>query len=82
MPGYFAVTLRRSGLGRKPNQRATLEGLGLRRVGQVVVLKDTPAIRGMLYTVVHLVDVSPATETPSVSRRQAAVQKRRSHATG
>ena len=51
------ATLRRSGIGTSPRQRATLRGLGLNRVGKAVILKDSPAVRGMLRAVGHLVSV-------------------------
>ena len=38
-------------------QRATLRGLGLRRLNQVVTLKDAPQVRGMIAKVAHLVRV-------------------------
>jgi len=51
------ATLRRSAIGTSPRQRATLRGLGLRRIGRAVILKDSPAVRGMLRAVAHLVRV-------------------------
>jgi large subunit ribosomal protein L30 len=51
------ATLRRSAIGTSPRQRATLRGLGLTRVGRAVIVKDSPAARGMLRTVAHLVVV-------------------------
>ena len=45
----------RSVIGRPRNQRETLRGLGLRKIGQTVVRADTPEIRGMIKTVSHLV---------------------------
>jgi large subunit ribosomal protein L30 len=51
------VTLARSGIGTPPRQRATLRGLGLLRLGRSVILKDSPAVRGMLEKVAHLVVV-------------------------
>lgn len=51
------VTLVGSPIGRKRDQRATLRGLGLRRVGSKVVLQDSPAVRGMIRKVNHLVRV-------------------------
>jgi large subunit ribosomal protein L30 len=51
------VTLRRSTIGEKPKTRATVEGLGLRKINQTVEQVDTPALRGMLAKVTHLVDV-------------------------
>jgi large subunit ribosomal protein L30 len=51
------VTQIRSGIGRKPNQRATLRSLGLKRINDAVVKEDRPEIRGMIFTVSHLVQV-------------------------
>jgi large subunit ribosomal protein L30 len=51
------VTQIASGLGRKPDQRATLVGLGLNRIRRVRELEDTPSVRGMLRKVAHLVKV-------------------------
>ncbi len=50
----------RSGIGRPAVHRRTLTALGLRHHQDVIVVNDTPAIRGMLYQVRHLVEVSPA----------------------
>jgi len=47
----------KSGIGYAKDQKATLRGLGLRRLNQVVELEDTPAVRGMIRKVVHLVCV-------------------------
>jgi len=51
------VTMKHSAIGRSANQRDQLKGLGLRRVGQSRVLENTPAVRGMVKKVLHLVDV-------------------------
>ena len=51
------VTQVRSGIGRKQNQRDTLRSLGLKRINDVVVKEDRPEIRGMIFTVSHLVKV-------------------------
>ncbi|MCU6711687.1 50S ribosomal protein L30 [Paenibacillus sp. J5C_2022] len=51
------ITLVRSLIGRNEKQRATVESLGLRKIRQSVVLNDTPAIRGMVHHVSHLVKV-------------------------
>jgi large subunit ribosomal protein L30 len=51
------VTLIRSGNNRPETQRRTLQGLGLTRMHRTVRLKDTPAIRGMVRKVSHLVKV-------------------------
>jgi large subunit ribosomal protein L30 len=51
------VTLLKSPIGFKRNQAAVVRGLGLRRIRHTVELKDTPATRGMIHKVRHLVDV-------------------------
>ena len=51
------VTLIRSGNNRPETQRRTLQGLGLTKMHRTVRLKDTPAIRGMVGKVSHLVKV-------------------------
>jgi large subunit ribosomal protein L30 len=53
------VTQIRSPAGRYAYQRATLKGLGLDRMNRSRVLEDTPAIRGMIARVQHLVRVEP-----------------------
>jgi large subunit ribosomal protein L30 len=54
------VTQVRSGIGRSESQNKTLEGLGLRGPHRSVILQDTPAIRGMIRKVSHLVTVEAA----------------------
>jgi len=52
------VTLLKSPIGFKGNQGDVVRSLGLRRIRHTVELKDTPAIRGMIHKVRHLVEVS------------------------
>ncbi len=52
------VKLVRSRIGTTPKQRAVLDSLGLRKRESVRVHKDTPAIRGMIAKVQHLVEVA------------------------
>jgi len=47
----------KSGIGYAKDQKATLVGLGFRRLNQVVELEDTPAVRGMINKVCHLVRI-------------------------
>jgi large subunit ribosomal protein L30 len=54
------VTLVRSPIDRTQKQKDTVRGLGLRRLNQSAVLEDTPAVRGMIRKVTHLVTVEPA----------------------
>lgn len=51
------VQLVRSGLHRPDTQQRTLQGLGLTKMHKTVTLQDTPAIRGMIWKVSHLVKV-------------------------
>ena len=51
------VTLRKSTIGFNRNQARVVEGMGLRRIGHSVELPDTPATRGMILKVRHLVEV-------------------------
>ena len=46
-----------SPIRRKKDQRATLVGLGLNRIGRVATLPDNPSIRGMIAKVQHMVEV-------------------------
>jgi large subunit ribosomal protein L30 len=49
------VTLIKSVIGTKEDHRATVRGLGLRRLNQTSELQDTPAVRGMIKKVAYLV---------------------------
>lgn len=49
------VTLVKSLIGTKQDHRATVKGLGLKRLNHTVELQDTPAIRGMVTKVAYLV---------------------------
>ena len=54
------VTQIGSPIGRKKDQRATLVGLGLNKMHRTRELEDTPAVRGMIAKVQHLVRVDEA----------------------
>ena len=47
----------RSAIGRGKKQQATLKGLGLGKVGLEKILIDTPAVRGMINQVSHMIEV-------------------------
>ena len=51
------VTQVKSVIGGKQNQRDTLRSLGLKRIGDVVVIEDRPELRGMVKAIPHLVAV-------------------------
>jgi large subunit ribosomal protein L30 len=65
MDGKKSVTVVQtaSPIGRKPDQRATLKGLGLNKLRRRRVLEDTPAVRGMIDKVKHLVRVVDESES-------------------
>jgi len=54
------VTQVKSGINRPEKHKIILKGLGLTRMHKTVILLDTPAIRGMIRRVSHLVNVQPA----------------------
>jgi large subunit ribosomal protein L30 len=53
------VTVRQTGspIRRTKDQRGTLIGLGLNKLGRVSILEDTPSVRGMIAKVAHMVEV-------------------------
>lgn len=57
MANQLQITLKRSLIGRPETQRVTVRTLGLTKLHQTVVHQDSPAIRGMVKKVNHLVEV-------------------------
>lgn len=57
MAKILQVTLVRSPIGYEQSQKDTVRALGLRKLHQTVEKEDSPAIRGMLNKVSHLVEV-------------------------
>ncbi|MFC0118177.1 50S ribosomal protein L30 [Pseudoalteromonas xiamenensis] len=57
MANTVKVTQVKSSIGRLPKHKATLRGLGLRRINHTVELEDTPAVRGMINQVYYMVKV-------------------------
>lgn len=53
------VTVRQTGspIRREQSQRDTLVGLGLNKIGRTRTLEDTPAVRGMINKVAHMVEI-------------------------
>ena len=51
------IKLVRSPIGTKESRRATVRGLGLRKINSVSELQDTPAVRGMINKISYLVKV-------------------------
>lgn len=57
MAKTIKITQIRSSIGRIGKHKATLTGLGLRKIGHTVEREDTPAIRGMINQVYYMVKV-------------------------
>ena len=51
------VTQLKSSIGRLPKHKASLLGLGLRRINHTVEVEDTPSVRGMINAVYYMVKV-------------------------
>ena len=58
MADKISVQLVRSAIGSTEKQRSNLRGLGLKKIGVTRELENTPAVRGMIKKVLHLVEVS------------------------
>ena len=58
----LSITLTRSLNGRIANQKANAEALGLTKIGKSVVREDTPAVRGCIAKIAHLVEVKEIKE--------------------
>ena len=56
------ITLVKSSISEPEKVRKVLSGLGLRKMNRSVIRKDTPEIRGMIFKVKHLVEVSDVEE--------------------
>ena len=54
------IKLKKSTIGSNVKQKATVEALGLRKIGQIVEHKDNEATRGMIKKVSHLLEVIEA----------------------
>ncbi|RJQ60297.1 MAG: 50S ribosomal protein L30 [Desulfobacteraceae bacterium] len=57
MSGALKIKLVKSMIGRPEKHRKVLRGMGLTRINRTVELEDTPAVRGMVYVVRHLVKI-------------------------
>lgn len=55
----YRVKLKRSLIGTTQRQKDSARCLGLRRINHEVVVKDSPAMRGLIYNIQHLLEVKP-----------------------
>ena len=53
----LSVTLIKSPIGRLKNHKASIAGLGLRKIGQTVEVEDSPAVRGMIKQVAYMLKI-------------------------
>ncbi|WP_127718324.1 50S ribosomal protein L30 [Halobacteriovorax sp. HLS] len=53
----ITVKLKKSTIGSTEKQKANVRGLGLRKTGTSRTLENTPAVRGMIKKVIHLLDI-------------------------
>lgn len=60
MADKLKITLVKSTIGAIPKQRATVEALGLKKIGKTVELPNNDAVKGMIWHVRHLVKVEEA----------------------
>lgn len=75
MSKYLKVQLRYSAIAKDLRQKQTLRGLGLRHRHQVRILKDTPAIRGLIKKVIHLISFEE-TKDAKLPKREKIVSYR------
>lgn len=61
MADKLRITWKKSAIGYQENQKRTIEALGLKRLGHSVEQPDNRAVRGMINTVRHLVEVTEDT---------------------
>jgi len=60
MSAMIKVTQIKSSIACPPNQKENLKGLGFKKINHTVQLQDTPAVRGMIAKVAHLVRIEKA----------------------
>jgi large subunit ribosomal protein L30 len=65
--GLIRITYTKSTIGYSRRQKDTVRSLGLRHLGDSVIQADTPAVRGMVHAVAHLVTVVPVTDPAVVA---------------
>lgn len=68
MAKYFKVKLKRGRIGTTQKQRASLDCLKLRKINDEVIVKDDPAMRGQIFRLQHLLEISE-TQKPAESKK-------------
>lgn len=70
-PPIIIIRQKRSLIGRPQDQREALQGLGLRRIGHEVERQNTPAVRGQIRKIPHLVEIVGFKEKPEEQKNPA-----------
>ena len=73
MPAKLRVTLVKSPVSHTQRTRATMHALGLHRIGQSIVINDTPELRGMTRAIRFLLRTEPVEETAPTSAASPVV---------
>lgn len=69
--GTLRITQRRSPIGTRKRHRATLQTLGLKKIGQSVDRTDSGPVRGMLRSVAHLISFEEIADAPPAAKAPA-----------
>jgi large subunit ribosomal protein L30 len=76
MPGKLRVTLIKSPVSHTKRTIGTMHALGLRRIGQSVVIDDTPELRGMTRAIRFLLRTEPAEGAQATAPTKPAARKK------
>jgi large subunit ribosomal protein L30 len=76
MPAKLKVTLIKSPISHTQRTRATMSALGLHRIGQSVVIDDTPEMRGMTRAIRFLLHTEPADGAATAAKAKPTARKK------
>jgi large subunit ribosomal protein L30 len=76
MPARLKVTLIKSPVSHTKRTIGTMHALGLRRIGQSVVIDDTPELRGMTRAIRFLLHTEPADGAETAAKPKPAARKK------
>ncbi|HEY8134964.1 MAG TPA: 50S ribosomal protein L30 [Candidatus Limnocylindrales bacterium] len=76
MPAKLKVTLIKSPISHTQRTRATMSALGLHRIGQSVVIDDTPEMRGMTRAIRFLLRTEPTDGAETAAKAKSAARKK------
>ena len=74
MAKYFKVRLKRGRIGTTQTQRAGLDCLKLRKINDEIIVKDDPAMRGQIFRLQHLLEVTESAQAPVAKAAKAKKQ--------